>query len=162
MFLLKVVYHVKAVLKMLLYWILFGKQIKFGRKVTFRNYFTVYIGKGATIEIGDNTFFNHGCSLNSLQSIKIGKDCLFGENVKIYDHNHKFREKISRVSDQGFKTSPVVIGDNCWICSNVVILRGVKVGNHCIIGAGCVVNRDVPSGSIVQCNQNLNIVKMED
>ena len=40
---------------------------------------------------------------------------------------------------------PVVIGDNVWITSHVVILPGVHIGDNSVIGAGSVVTRDIPA-----------------
>ena len=74
---------------------------------------------------------------------------MFGENVKIYDHDHVFTDISVPIRDQGFAESPVVIGDDCWIGSNVVILRGSRIGRGCVIGAGAVVHGDVPPYSVV-------------
>mgnify|MGYP003303025663 CR=1 FL=1 len=111
--------------------------------------------------IGDNCFFNNDCSLNAHKSIEIGTDCLFGENVKIYDHNHIFKDTRMRIAKQGYKVDNVVIGSNCWICSNVVILKGVKIGDNCIIGAGCIIKKDVPEGTIVKNESNINYIKLK-
>lgn len=151
MIIFKFIYHFKAAIMKIIYRIIFGNSIHFGNGVTFRNDFTVYLGKGAIISVGDRTFFNHGCSLNALENITIGKDCLFGENVKVYDQNHEFSNPDIAIAQQGFNTAPITIGDNCWICSNVVILRGVTIGNHCVVGAGCVISHNLPDNSIVKC-----------
>ena len=44
---------------------------------------------------------------------------------------------------------PIFIEDDCWIGSNVIILDGVTVGHGSVIGAGTVVTKDIPAGSIV-------------
>ena len=41
------------------------------------------------------------------------------------------------------------IGDDVWIGTNVIILPGVNIGSHCIIGAGAVVTKDVPDYAVV-------------
>lgn len=61
-----------------------------GSKVSLRTGVIVNIQKEGSIQISNNTFFNNYCSLNSHTLIKIGNDSLFGENVKVYDHNHIF------------------------------------------------------------------------
>ncbi len=101
------------------------------------------------IEVGKGTFFNANCSLNSLLSISIGDDCLFGENVKVYDHNHKFKSTDQLIKDQGYEKAPIKIGNNCWIGSNVTILKGVTIGNNCVIGANSLVTKNVPAGSVL-------------
>ena len=52
------------------------------------------------------------------------------------------------------------IGNNCWIASNAVILKGAEIGDNCVIGAGCVVKGVIPSGSIVRPNINYVIEKI--
>jgi acetyltransferase-like isoleucine patch superfamily enzyme len=44
---------------------------------------------------------------------------------------------------------PIVIGDNCFIGINSIILPGIRIGDNCVVGAGAVVTRDVPSNTIV-------------
>ena len=47
---------------------------------------------------------------------------------------------------------PINIGDNVWIGANVCILPGVTIGNNVVIGAGSVVNKDIPEGVIAAGN----------
>lgn len=47
------------------------------------------------------------------------------------------------------KNQEVIIGSGCWIGANVTIVGGVKVGKGCIVGAGALVNKDIPEFSIV-------------
>ena len=77
MIILKIYYHIMAILKKIFYKIIYGKRIKFGKKVTFRKGFSIVIEDGATVEIGDGCFFNNYCSINAKEGIKIGANCLF-------------------------------------------------------------------------------------
>lgn len=108
------------------------------------------------LEIKRGVFFNCGCLIGCRDHIIIGENCLFGPNVKIFDHNHIYKDALKPIKQQGFTTSPIKIGDNCWIASDVTILKGVTIGNHCIIGAGCIIYKDVPPNTVVTCNQQLN------
>lgn len=153
----KAFYHLNALIKKVIYKIVFGKKISFGKGTTFRMNFKIYLENTGKISIGNNVFFNHNCSLNCLESIEIGDNCLFGENVKIYDQNHKFKERKEKISEQGFTTAPVKIGENCWICSNVIILKGVSIGDNCVIGANSLVYKDIPSNSVVKNKSELLI-----
>ncbi len=146
---LKLMFHINAALKKFCYKLIYGKRLQFGKKSTFRRRFYVYIEGDGRVDIGDDCFFNNGASLNSLSSITVGDRCVFGEDVKIYDHNHKFRVLTRPVKDQGFSSKPVVIGSDTWVCSNCVILQGVTIGSHCVIGANCLVYKDVPDNTIV-------------
>ena len=88
--------------------------------------------------------------MNFLQVIKIGADCFWGGgNGHIYDHNHIFNTS-EKINKQSFNVGSVEIGDNCWICSNAVLLKGTKIGNNCVISAGCIINREIPANSLVR------------
>ena len=154
MIILKLYYHLNAYLKTGFYKLLFGKKFKVGKSLTFRKGFSLIIEEAGSIRIGKNCFFNNYCTLASKCSVEIGDFTIFGENVKVYDHNHCFADKTLSIKQQGFKTSPIVIGNHCWIASNVVILRGVTIGDRCVIGAGCVVHKDVPAGTVMVNKQN--------
>ena len=101
------------------------------------------------MKIGNNAFFNHGCSLNSLNSITVGNGCIFGENVKVYDHNHVFSLENVPYRKSGFSTGRIAIGNDVWVCANVVICKGVTIGDGSVIGAGSVVRADVPANTIL-------------
>lgn len=94
---------------------------------------------GGRIEIADGVFFNANCSINSREKVRIGCGTLFGENVSVYDHNHRFDATKGVRSDE-FTQSPVEIGEKCWIGSGVVILKGVTINARVTIGAGAVVS----------------------
>lgn len=160
MIVLRIYWRIYSLIKVLLYRILFGGKFVFPLDSTFRRNFGVYLGKGARIKVGHNVFFNRGCSINCLESVEIGDNCIFGENVKIYDQNHRFADRAEIIRNQGYSISPVKIGAGCWICTNAVILKGVTIGEHCVIGAGCVVSQDVPAYSIVRNQMNLVVEQL--
>ncbi len=105
--------------------------------------------EGGIIEIGSGCFFNNNCSINSLSKITIGDNCLFGEGVKIYDHNHEFKKSNILIKDQGYSMAPISIGSNCWIGSNVMILKGVTIGDNSVIGGGSIIFKNVPANTVV-------------
>ena len=154
---LRIYWRICSLIKQILFKLLLGKRISFGKNTTFRKGFGLYLGYKGHISIGDNVFFNRGCSINALNQVNIGSNTLFGENVKIYDHNHRFRERNLTIREQGYKSSPVSIGENCWICTNVVILRGVTIGAGSVIGAGCVIKNDIPPNSLVELTSSTSV-----
>ena len=107
------------------------------------------------ITLGNYVFMNAYSSINAHFEVRIGNNVLMGENVHIYDHNHVFQELDVPIGSEGFKGKPVVIGDNCWLGTNVVILAGVEIGENCVIGANCLIYKDVPPNTVVKCNQGL-------
>lgn len=131
----------------------------FGNDIEIRNNFNLVLGKNVNLTIGDNVFLNNACSINCLESIVIGKNTLFGENVKLYDHNHSYNEK--EVFPKDFTTKAIKIGENCWLGSNSIILKGVNIGNNVIIGAGCVIHKDIPDNTIIVNKQEYKNVLNE-
>jgi acetyltransferase-like isoleucine patch superfamily enzyme len=137
-----------------------SSRIIFKGIFTARGNFSIIGRNSAKIEIGNNVFFNLGCSISSLDSVTIGNNVMFGENVKIYDHNHQYREEDKLISEQGYTMAPVIIGDNCWIGTNVVILKGIRIGNNVVIGANVVVKQDIQPGQVVYNKQILESFKI--
>lgn len=130
-------------------------RISFGSGTTFRRGFSLMLDKKAHVIIGENCFFNNYCSINAINRITIGKDTIFGESVKIYDHNHQYRDMHVLIKNQGYSSASVTIGQNCWLGSNVIVLKGVTIGDNCIIGAGCIIYKNVPNNTIVMCKQKV-------
>jgi len=130
--------------------------VRIGNKVNARKMFRLYCGNNGTLTIGNNVFFNNSCSINCMESITIGNDCQFGENVKMYDHNHAYKNKALPINQQGYVSGAITIGNNCWIGSNVTILRNVQIGNNVVVGAGCVVAKSIPDNTVVVHQQNLH------
>lgn len=154
---LKLIYHCDALLKSWFFKLIFGKKIEIGKGTTWRKSFQGNIVKGK-LSIGKNCFFNNYCSLNVLRKVEIGDNSIFGENVKIYDHNHRFNKKEIRLKDQGYSIGSVKVGRNCWIGSNVILLKGAEIGDNCVIGAGCVIDGKIPADSIVK-NKNKYVIE---
>lgn len=152
MIVLKIWFHIYALLQMFFLKLIYGQKFVVGNSVTWRNNFSVMIAESGRVEIGSNCFFNNNCSINSNELVRIGEGTLFGENVKIYDHNHRFRDKDKSIKEQGFSNGAVIIGKRCWIGSNVVILKGTTIGDNCVIGAGCVVNGIINSNTVIKLN----------
>lgn len=104
-----------------------------------------YIGvrKNATLKIGKSVFINRNCTIVCHESITINDGTTIGPNVCIYDHDHDIENRGS------FKTSAVLIKQNCWIGANVVILKGVTIGKNSIVAAGSIVTKDIPDNSLL-------------
>lgn len=124
-------------------------KVSFAKGVTFRKYCNVICSNKGVLSIGENVFFNNYCSVNCLSEISIGADTIFGEAVKLYDHNHLFADKSKLIREQGMKYGVIKIGANCWIGSNTVILPNVTIGDNVVIGADNLIFKSVPSDTIV-------------
>lgn len=99
------------------------------------------------IKVGSNTSTSNNISLVAMQSIRIGKDCLIGDHVAIYDSDFHEIDPTTRNQSTGI-SAPVVIADNVWIGSRVMVLKGVKIGRGSVIAAGSVVVRNIPENVI--------------
>ena len=80
-----------------------------------------------------------GCYIQGNNGIKIGKGTIFAPGVKIISSNHN---KLNL--DRHKKALPIIIGYNCWIGTNAVILPGVELGDFTTVGAGAVVTKSFP------------------
>ncbi|MGV3184722.1 acyltransferase [Weissella paramesenteroides] len=135
-----------------------------GENIYWRSRFSVIIEDNGKLVIGDGCLFNFDCSITCLGQISIGNSSIFGENVKIYDHNHKFNKKNTIISKQGMSVGKVKVGNNCWIGSNVTILKGADIGNNCVIGAGAIISSTIPDNTLVRIKDNYQMegIKFRD
>jgi acetyltransferase-like isoleucine patch superfamily enzyme len=129
--------------------ILPSKAFRLGRHSTIEDFCTVNNGVGA-IRIGDNTRIGIGSVL--IGPVSIGNDVRIAQHVVISGLNHNYADVSRPISQQGVTTDQIYIGDETWIGANAVILPGVFIGQHCVVAAGSVVNRNVPSYSLVAGN----------
>lgn len=73
-----------------------------------------------------------------------------GPDVVMMATSHEFKDLNTPINMQGAKPEePIVIGDDCWIGTRVIILPGVHLGNKCIVAAGAVVTRSFPDKCII-------------
>jgi acetyltransferase-like isoleucine patch superfamily enzyme len=110
--------------------------------------------EGGRIEIGDHS----GASavvISSRSGVKIGKYCNIGGNVQIFDHDFHALDAETRRGPRGCDdcaTKPIAIGDDVFIGTQSIILKGVTIGDRAMIGAGSVVTKDVPADCIAAGN----------
>ncbi len=106
---------------------------------------------GGKIKIGNHVGLS-GVILASRSSITIGDYTQLGGNVRIFDHNYHSlnpeNRRNGRLDSQDVRTAPVVIGNDVFIGTNAMILKGVTIGDRAIIAAGSVVTADVPADEI--------------
>ncbi|MDO9426716.1 MAG: sugar O-acetyltransferase [Methylobacterium sp.] len=105
---------------------------------------------GLHITLEDHVFLNFGCVILDCAPVHIGARTQIGPGVQILTADHP-RDAASREAGLEF-AQPIRIGRNVWIGGGALILPGVTVGDHAIIGAGSVVTRDVAEGDTVVGN----------
>ncbi len=99
------------------------------------------------IRIGTRTYINRNTFLDATLSLEIGKECGIGPGCYITDHDHGTDLAFPPLG-QPMVSLPTRIGDRVWIGANVTVLKGVKIGDDAIIGAGSVVTKDIPERAI--------------
>ncbi|MEN5194446.1 acyltransferase [Sphingobacterium faecium] len=109
--------------------------------------------------IGDHTRIGIGNTI--IGPVRIGNQVNIGQQVLISGLNHNYEDVQTTIAAQGVAVAPVSIADDVWIGGHVVILSGIHIGEHAVIGAGSVVTRDVPAYSVVVGNP-AKVVKMYD
>ncbi len=111
------------------------------------------------ITIKDDTKIYDNFHITCSKKLEIGKKCLINRNVLITDTIHNYENIDIPIIDQGIRNSPTIIGDNCWIGNNAVIISSI-IGKHCVISANSVVvNKSIPDFSVVAGNPSKIIKK---
>ena len=107
------------------------------------------VGDISFLSMGKNSEINSGCYIVAKAPIIIGNHSTLAYQVSIFTsaypngpHN-KLSEIYPKVREE------VVIGKDVWIGARAIILPGVHIGDYCVVAAGSVVTRDVPSGVLV-------------
>ncbi|CAH0498573.1 2,3,4,5-tetrahydropyridine-2,6-dicarboxylate N-acetyltransferase [Novosphingobium sp. CECT 9465] len=121
-----------------------------GSRISFRSLYgtiRIIIRGGARLSIGARCFINNGCSIESFSDVEIGDHCLIGDSVQIMDNNY---HQISEGSLP--RVARVRIGRNVWLANRCLILAGVEIGDHSVVGAGAVVTKSFPPRSIIGGN----------
>ncbi len=122
-------------------------NLELGTHVTLRSYVQIS-GKGR-LNIGDNTSINEYSIISCQKSITIGSNVMLAPYVYILDVDHKFKSINIPITQQGYTTGDVNIGDNVWIGTNTIITKGVTIGEGSIIGSNSVVTKNIAPFSIV-------------
>lgn len=125
-----------------------GGKLSIGKAFKMRDGAKIRVRKGAECIIGNNVSVNSNNVIACHEKVVIGDNVQLSPNVQIYDHDHDFRVD-GGIGKMKYKTSAVEIGKNCWIGANTVILRGTKIGDDCVVGAGSVLKGVFPANSVV-------------
>lgn len=129
----------------------------FGENIGTGSYVTAPLN-GAAIDkmkIGSNVFINSNLLAMARGGITIEDDVQIAGNVSLLTNNHDPYDRMI------LPCKPILIKKGAWIGANVVVLRGISIGEHAIVGAGSVVTKDVPDYAVVVGNP-AKVVKMLD
>lgn len=158
-----------------------GGQIRIGSNVTIhskKKYNTLIsepvtmsiIERGGVLELQDGCGIS-GCKIVCSKHISIGKYTIIGPDTVLYDCKpHAYSPKNGWIGSHSGDGAPIIIGERCYIGMRCIILKGVTIGNNCVIAAGALINRDVPPGHFAQGNpavysplpERLTVVESEE
>ena len=114
----------------------------------------INVNADAKLSLGSG-YMNHECVIDCFSSISIGHGVVISERVVIRDaDNHAVTATVNENMDEPKSeekeiAAPIIIQDHVWVGMNVIVLKGVTIGEGAIVAAGSVVNKDVPSHCLV-------------
>ena len=112
---------------------------------------------GIIFDPDDMQNFNHsGCYFSNVNGgrITIGKGTVIALNVGIITTHHSLTDPSQHEIPQD-----VLIGEDCWLGMNCVILPGVHLGEHTIVGAGTIVTKSFPKGWCVLAGVPAKVIR---
>ena len=128
-----------------------GTLIEIGPRVMIDSFVKIKpTGGSGDVVIGADSAINSGTVIYTGNGVRIGQGVAIAANCTLAPTNHAIADRDRMIKDQGFQPSRggIVIEDDCWLGSGVVLLDGAILRRGCVIGAGSVVRGEVPAYSI--------------
>ena len=95
--------------------------------------------------MGSNFYSNHNLTIIDVCKVTIGDNVMFGPHVIVSTAAHPIDPAERRKTEFG---APITIGSDVWLGGNVSVLPGITIGDNCVIGAGSVINKDIPANTV--------------
>ena len=107
----------------------------------------------AKIKIGNNVGIS-GATIYARKGITIGDNTLIGGNTKVLDNDfHPLEIEARNIDDKSMiRCKEIIIGQNCFIGCDSIILKGTQIGNGSVVGAGSVVSGKFPENVVIAGN----------
>lgn len=107
---------------------------------------------GARVELQNHCGLS-GCQIVCASHVTIGEYTIVGPDTVIYDcKEHEYSPDIGWLGRKQRTGKPICIGKRCYIGMRCIILKGVTIGDDCVISAGTIITKDVPAGHLAQGN----------
>lgn len=121
-----------------------------GGKIIFRGkaHFAIHtscFASGGTIVFGDRFSSNVGCKISAVNRIEFGRECLLGGKVVVRDSDGHMVFDLTQSGERNYHSvnKPVVIGNHVWIGNESVLLKGVTIGDGCIVAYGSIIPKSI-------------------
>lgn len=98
------------------------------------------------VQVGERTWIGPFTLLDGSGGLTIGSGCSISAGVQIYSHDSVLWALSGGAAE--YDKAPVRIGNNTYVGPMTIISKGVSIGDHCLVGANSVVNKNLPAGSI--------------
>ena len=109
-----------------------------------------YCDYGYNISVGENFYANHNLVILDGNRVTFGDNVFIGPSCTFSTAGHPI-DRARR--NKGLEYAhPITVGDDVWFGANVTVLPGVKIGSNVVIGAGSLVNKDIPDNSLALGN----------
>ena len=109
--------------------------------------FAAVLPERPRLEVGSRTYINHRCAISVAKRVSIGDDVYIAGNVRLMDspgHPLDPAARLAKLPPMVDQIREIVIGDNVWLGTDVMVLPGVTIGEGSVVAAGAVVTQDVP------------------
>ncbi len=97
------------------------------------------------VQVGKKTWIGPNVILDGSGGLSIGNNCSISAGVQIYSHDSV--QWANSGGKEPYEYSRTMIGNNCYLGPNVVVARGVTIGDCCVIGANSLVLKNIPDNS---------------
>lgn len=115
-------------------------------------------GHEGRIAVGNNVLIMNGVRISSAASIEIGDGSMLANRCYLTDADwHDIYDRTKPVG----RAAPIVLGKGVWIGDSAIVLKGVRIGENSIIGAGSVVRSDIPANVIAAGNPAAVVKKID-
>lgn len=123
-----------------------GARVTLGRGVEVDDGVTIAALGSGHVELDDGAFVGHHCTLAARRHVRVGERSFLAELVSVRDHDH---DPDRPPSSGAALVDPVLIGADVWIAAKATVVRGVTIGERCVVAAHAVVREDAPPFSVV-------------
>jgi acetyltransferase-like isoleucine patch superfamily enzyme len=137
-----------------------GHVVEIGDRAEVHRDTIIEVGRGGRVVIGAETGIQPRCQLSAyVGSILIGKFVQIAPGCAFYPYDHQMEPGILMRDQPISSKGDIVIDDDAWLGTGVIVLSGVRIGAGAVIGAGSVVTKSIPAGAIAVGNP-AKVVKM--